>query len=41
MGNFEAAVLDLAKLEEKAWTELHLIVNVFVHASKPQERTEA
>ena len=41
MGSFEAATLDIAKLEEKAWAELHLIVNFFVHASKPQERTEA
>lgn len=41
MSNFEAATLDIAKLEEKAWAELHLIVNVFVHASKPQDRTEA
>lgn len=41
MGNFEAEILGIASLEEKAWAELHLIVNVFVHASKSQERTEA
>lgn len=28
-------------MEEKAWAELDLTVNVFGHASKPQERAEA
>lgn len=41
MISFEAATLDIAKLEKKARADLHLIVDDFVHAFKPQERTKA
>lgn len=40
LGNFEAATLDINKLEEKAWAELDLTVNIFDRAPKLQERTE-
>lgn len=40
-GNFEAATLDINKLEMEAWTELDLTVNIFGHAPKPQKKTEA
>lgn len=37
---FLVIFLDITNVKDKTWAELHLILNVFVNASKPQERTE-